>query len=421
MNQSPFRVLRQRNFRLFWGGQFISLVGGWAQQVAMAWVTMTIVHTAIALGIMQAVSAIPPAVLMLHGGVAADKYDKRRILIVTQSLFTLVAFGLAFVVASGHLQYWHIIVASLISGVGFAFDLPANQALVPELVERHEIPAAVKLNQAIFHGSRMIGPGIAGWLIGRFGEYSAFVANGVSFLPVIATLMVIRSIRTSESRPMGSATEAMREGFAYVRTRPRMIALLGMTGLTTMVVFPNFAMLMPFYVKTVLGMGAREVGIVMSCGGAAACIAAFSLMIVPEDKQVRRIGLGFIGICVGLVILWAGPTFGHINTRPHWLNLSMTCVGVAIQSFSVTSALGLGASIMQQTVADEVRGRVMSLQSLMFIGIMPFGALIMTALVDRMSMPRELLLAAGVYAVGAAFLLTLLIASEDRAVIPANP
>lgn len=382
----------------------------------MAWVTMTIVHTALALGTMQAVAAIPPAVLMLHGGVAADKWNKRRILIVTQSLFTLVAFGLAYVVATGHLQYWHIILASLISGVGFAFDLPANQALVPELVDRHEIPAAVKLNQAIFHGSRMIGPGIAGWLIGRYGEYSAFVANGVSFLPVIATLMVIRSIRTSEHRPAGSATEAMREGFAYVRTRPRLMALLAMTALTTTLVFPNFAMLMPFYVKNVLKMGAGQVGVVMSCGGAAACTAAFSLMIVPEDKQIRRIGFGFVGICLGLVILWAGPTLGHIESRPHLLNLVMTCVGVAIQSFSVTSALGLGATIMQQSIADEVRGRVMSLQSLMFIGIMPFGALMMTALVDRISMPRELLVSAVLYGLGASWVFRKLSDSRSEVV-----
>jgi hypothetical protein len=287
---------------------------------------------------------------------------------------------------------------------------------VPELVDRHEIPAAVKLNQAIFHGSRMIGPGIAGWLIGRFGEYSAFLANGVSFLPVIGTLMVIRSIRTSESRPTGSATEAMREGFAYVRTRPRLMALLGMTALTTILVFPNFAMLMPFYVKNVLHMGAREVGIVMACGGAAACVAAFSLMIVPEDKQVQRIGLGFVGVCVGLVILWAGPTLGRLGAHPVWLNLTLTCIGVSIQSFSVTSALGLGATIMQQTVADEVRGRVMSVQSLMFIGIMPVGALMMTGLVDLLTMPREMLLAAGAYGLGASYLLRLLVASGNEAV-----
>jgi MFS family permease len=402
---SPLAVLKQRNFLLFWSGQFVSLTGGWMQQVAMAWVTMKVVDTALGLGVMNFVAAIPPALLMLHGGVAADKLDKRRILIVTQTLFTLVAFWLAYLVGAGELRYWHIIVASLISGVGMAFDLPANQALVAELVDRHEIPAAVQLNTAIFHGSRMIGPGLAGWLIGRFGEYSAFVANGVSFLPVIGTLVVIRAIRTSESRPSGSVLESMREGFQYVRSQPRLLALLGISALTTMLVFPNFAILMPFYVKNVLKLGAPAVGTVMSFGGGAAFLAAMSLLVVPEAKQVRRIGFGLAGICTGTIILWAGPTFGQVAARPAGVNLAMTCFGVCVLSSSVTTALGLGATIMQRTVPDELRGRVMSLQSLVFIGIMPFGALLMTSLVDLMTMPRELLLAACLYGLGAAYLL----------------
>ncbi|HEY3412871.1 MAG TPA: MFS transporter [Armatimonadota bacterium] len=402
---SPLSVLGQRNFRLYWGGQLVSLTGGWMQQTAMAWVTMTIVHSAMALGVMNVVAAIPPAVLMLHGGVAADKLDKRRILMVTQTLFMVVSFVLAYLVWAHRLSYWHIIIASLISGVGMAFDLPANQALVPELVDREQIPAAVQLNQAIFHGSRMIGPGFAGAMIRFLGEYSAFVANGISFLPVIGTLAVIRSIRPSESHVSGSATEAMREGFAYVRVRPQLLALLGMTALTTTLVFPNFAILMPFYVKNVLKMDAAAVGLVMSVGGGAAFLSAMSLLVVPEQKRVTRIGHGFVGICTAMIILWAGPALGQTGVRPGSLNLAMTCLGVAVMSASVTSALGLGATILQQTVPDELRGRVMSLQSLTFIGIMPFGALMTTALVDAMTMPNELLLAAGVYGLGAAYLL----------------
>jgi MFS family permease len=448
----PLAVLGNRGFRLYWLGQIVSLVGGWMQALAQSWVTMELARGAFALGAVNFVSAIPGALLMLQGGVAADRFDKRRILIATQCLFMVSAFALAFLLKTGHLRFWHILLSAGILGIAFAFDLPASQALVPDLVEREHIPAAVQLNQAIFHGSRLIGPGLAGWLIGNYGAYSAFVANGVSFLPVIVTLMVIRPIREVENTVPRSALRAMREGFAYVRVRPQLLSLLGLTALTTTLVFPNFAILMPFYVKNVLKLGATEVGFTMSSGGFGAFVGASALLLVPVGKRIHRIGLGMAGIVSGMLVLYAAPHLGLGAARhlPMWVaalvvaaltalwlsrmrswrawragaaailglgalaiavarpqatvggglpdHLLIACAGTAMLSFSVSSALGMGATILQETVPDELRGRVMSLQSLVFVGIMPFSALIITKLVDLVTMPVELLAGAILYA-----------------------
>ncbi len=401
----PWAPLRHRNYRLYWIGQFVSLIGGWAQQLAAAWVTMQLAPTATALGVVTFVASIPPILLLLHGGVAADKGNKRIILIWTQVLFASLAFVMAYLVGSGKLEYWHILAFAVISGIGMAFEMPANNALAPDLVEREEIPAAVQLNQAIFHGSRVIGPGIAGWLIGQFGAQAAYIANGVSFLPVILTLLVIRPLRVSTPQAHGSILAAMREGLGYIRSQRRVMALIWVGLLTTLLIFPNFAVLMPYYVKNVLKMGAGAVGTTMTVGGSAALLGAMSIMIVPERYRVRHMAVGFAGIVTGLLILWAGPGLGLMQGHSAGFNLTVACVGVAFQSFSVSSTLGIAATIIQQTVPDELRGRVMSVNSLAFMGAMPIGVMALSALADAITMPWEMLISSLLYGVFAFVLL----------------
>ncbi|HEY3268649.1 MAG TPA: MFS transporter [Armatimonadota bacterium] len=394
ITESPLAVLKNRNFALFWSGQLISLVGSWMQALAQTWVVMSLTHTAFALGIVNFVSALPPALLMLHGGVAADKMDKRRILIVTQCIFVAGAFTMAALVRSGRIQLWHVMAMAVALGFAVAFDLPANQALTPELVDRRHIPSAVQLNQAIFHGSRLIGPAIAGWLIGRFGSYSAFVANGISFIPVILTLLIVRPVRVVQGRPAGGALEAMREGLGYVKTRPRLKAMLLLTGLTTSIVFPNTVMLMPFYVKNVLHLGAAALGTTMSAGGGGAFLGSMALLIVPEDKRVSRIALGMIGLTGTLFGMAALPSL-HLHAAA---NLAVACLGAAILGSAMASVGGLVATIIQQSVPDQLRGRVMSLQSLVFLGVLPFASLIVSKAADALTLPREMFVAAIVYA-----------------------
>jgi MFS family permease len=399
------RVLSQRNFLLYWLGQLVSLVGTWMQQLALSWVVLDLSRSAFALGMVNFVSALPPALLLLYGGTIADRFSKRKVLIVSQIVFMTGAFVLAWLVHGGHLRMWHIFAMAVVMGVAQAFDLPASQALVPELVEPQQIAPAVQLNQAIFHGSRFIGPPVAGWLIARYGTFAGFLVNGISFMPVIATLFVIRSLRPGQPRPRKESTlTAMKAGFAYVREHPFVLDLMGITALTTTLVFPNMVVLMPYYVKDVLHQNAGAVGTIMGVSGLGAFVGAMSLLVIRAEQRLRRIVLGMAGITIAMLILSISAT-AHLGQLGHVsINLIVVCVGAAIQGLSMSASLGLVNSIIQQAVPDELRGRVTSLQTLVFIGIMPFSGLLMTKIVDLVSMPRELLGAALCYGLGAGML-----------------
>ena len=409
------RVLQQRNFLLYWLGQLVSLVGTWMQQLALSWVVLSLSSSASALGTVNFVSSLPPALLLLYGGTIADRFNKRTVLIISQVVFMLGAFILAGLVYSGHLRLWHILAMAVAMGVAQAFDMPANQALVPELVERDQIGAAVQLNQAIFYGSRFIGPPVAGWLIARYGTFAGFVVNGLSFLPVIATLFVIRSLRPGQPRAgKESAITSMKAGFGYVRAHPFVLDLMGITALTTTLVFPNMAILMPYYVKNVLHLNAGAVGTMMGVSGLGAFVGAMSLLVVRAEQRLRRIVLGMTGITLAMLImsLTAILPLGRIGSLP--ANLVLACVGAVVLGLSISSSLGLVNAIIQQSVPDELRGRVTSLQTLVFVGIMPFSGLLMTHLVDLVSMPRELIGAAIGYGLGAVMIFRRLSSDANR-------
>jgi MFS family permease len=414
---SALNVLKQHNFLLYWLGQFVSLVGTWMQQLALSWVVLDLTRSAFALGMVNFVSALPPALLLLYGGTIADRFSKRKVLILSQVIFLIGALVLAVLVRGGHLQIWHILTVAVVMGIAQAFDLPANQALVPELVERHEIASAVQLNQAIFHGSRFIGPPIAGWLIAQYGAFTGFLVNGISFIPVIATLFLIRSLRPGQARSRESTLEAMRGGFAYVRERRFLLDLMGITALTTTLVFPNMAVLLPYYVKDVLHQGAGAVGTLMGVSGLGAFIGAMSLLVIGPSQYLRRIAVGMAGITVAMLIMSAAAVFelgrmGGVST-----NLILACIGSGVLGLALSSSLGVVNTVIQQVVPDELRGRVTSLQTLVFIGIMPFSSLLMSSIVDVTGMPWELIGAALLYGVGSLVLYRRLDTDEARQAI----
>jgi MFS family permease len=414
---SVVEVLRHRNFLLYWLGQFVSLIGTWMQQLALSWVVLDLSRSAFSLGTVNFVGSLPPALLLLYGGTIADRFSKRKVLIVSQFVFMVGAFVLAWLVRRGNVQMWHVLAMAAAMGVAQAFDMPASQALVPELVERQEIGSAVQLNQAIFHGSRFIGPPLAGWLIALYGTYAGFLVNGISFLPVIATLFVIRSLRPGQPRRRESTLTAVQAGFAYVRTHPFLSNLMGITALTTTLVFPNMAVLMPYYIKDVLHQNAGVVGTMMGISGLGAFVGAMTLLFVQEEQRMRRIALGMAGITVAMLLLGFGALLaGHLpRIGPLPGSLALAFAGAAILGISISSSQGLVNSIIQQAVPDELRGRVTSLQTLVFIGIMPFSGLLMTKVVDIVSMPRELVVAAAVYGIAAAVLFRPLNARVARA------
>jgi MFS family permease len=396
-------ALQSRDYLLFWSGMTVSMVGMWMQALATNWVVLAqITKSAAALGWINFASALPMLVLSLFGGVAADRRDKRRILFVTQTVLMLLAFLFAVLVASGHLRLWHVLLMSVLGGVAAAYDMPAFQAYYPTLVKREDLAQAIALNQASFHGSRLIGPALGGLAIQWWGASSAFVANGLSFVAVLVALILIRARPGPAESGRGSTFAAMAEGLRFVRQDVRLQSLMGITALTTLLVFPNIAVLLPLYAQVVLHMGPGGMGGLMAASGLGALVGAVALLGIAPRARVQRIALGMGAIPVGLTVLAHSHLF--------WLSAA----AVAVQSVGLATAMGLVATILQQSVPDHLRGRVMSVHGMMFVGIMPFAALLVPGIADRLGLPRELQIAAIFYAlVGAVLLVRLKGAPAD--------
>jgi MFS family permease len=379
-------VLRNRDFRLYWSGQAVSLTGTWAQGMAQSWLVLGLTSSAFALGLVNFATAIPALLLSLLGGAAADRLDRRRILLVTQAAMMALAFILGTLVALGQAQFWQVLLIALGLGVAMAYDLPANQALVPELVKREEIPRAIALNNAVFHGSRLIGPALAGALIGLVGLAGAFFANGLSFVAVIASLLLIRSRGAGSRAP--SQWQAIREGLRYVRAQPRIGAMLGLTALTSMFVFPNLAVMMPVYARDVLRVGVSEMSFLMAASGLGALLGSLGLLAVRREQQKSRIFGGVALLVLSLLALaWAR-------------SFPLALIGVALLSLGISIAMGLAATVIQEQVDPALRGRVMGLYSLSFMGVIPFSGLGATALTDWIGLPTVMQLSALLYATG---------------------
>jgi len=279
-------------------------------------------------------------------------------------------------------------------GLATAYDLPAYQSFYPQLVGREDLPQAIALNQAAFHGSRIIGPAIASWFVAQWGMAAAFFANGASFLAVIGSLLLIQPRDATGGTTKGRLS--MAEGVRYVREHPQIVALLGLTVITTMFVFPNAATLMPFYAKHVLQVGAGGLGVVMAVSGAGALLGAMFLVALPRRFRIRWIMTALVVIALSLSALaWSRY-------------LAVSVAAAAVLSFGISSTLGVASTMVQESVPDALRGRVMSLYSLAFTGVAPFAALAIARLADVIGMRRELLLAAVLYGVCGVLLMPML-------------
>ena len=389
------RALRNREFALFWSGQAISQTGTWMQQFAQGWVVTTLASSALALASVNLAASIPILILTPFGGVAADRMERRRILLVTQSALAALAVVMGVLIDADCLHLWHVWLIAALLGVATAYDLPAYQSFFPQLVEREDLPQAIALNQATFHGSRIIGPAIASWLVARWGMAAAFFANGASFLAVIGSLLLIRPRAAMVDRTAHMRL-SMAEGVRYVRQRPNMIALLGLTTITTVFVFPNVATLMPFYVKHVLHVGPGGLGTIMAVSGTGAFLGALFLLALP-----RRARIGWIMTALVLIAL-------TLSSLAWSRDLALSVAATAILSFGISSSLGVTSIMVQESVPDALRGRVMSLYSLAFTGAAPFAALAVARLADVIGMRRELLLAAALYGICGGLLMPML-------------
>ena len=369
-------ALRHRNYRLFLTGQIISTVGTWMQSVAMPWLALQLTHSGFLVGLVLAVQFTPVLLGSQFGGIIADRYRKRSILLATQSAFTLPSFALFALSASGHAQYWEVLIAAAATGTINLFDVPARQAFVIEMVGKQDLMNAIALNSSVFNGAAVVGPSVAGVIIGAAGVPICFLANSVSYLAAVAALLLMRNLPTvvREQREK-RALARIAEGARYARHEP-IVGLL----LVVVAMFSLFAMnrltLMPLFADQVLHVGARGFGFLMGSMGAGALAGALTLAFFPRlgADPSRQFWLG---------MLWVGALLLFSLSRSFPLSLGTLFVAGYCQISFVATA----NNRIQTLTPDHLRGRVMALYAQALIGVGPIGSTQAGALAELLGAP----------------------------------
>jgi MFS family permease len=366
-----FLALRHRNFRLFWFGQLISLIGTWMQTVGQAWLVLELTHSAWLLGVVGALQFLPVMLLSLFGGVLADRLPKRTVLLFTQSSAMLQAFALWALVATGQVHLWHVLVLASLLGLTNSLDMPTRQAFVVEMVGREDLPNAVALNSSLFNLARIVGPGLGGLIIAWLGVAPLFLLNAISFIPVIAGIALIdmrqlhASVKPSDllkDAPRKSTIQSLREGLAYVMRTPAVLLIIAVLGVISLFGI-NFNVVLPLFATDVLHTGPEGFGFISSAFGLGSLISALWLAWSNQKPSIHYMLINAFAFC----ILEGAFAISHLFALSLIL---IAAVGFAQIAFSAT------ANTTLQTVSpDHLRGRVMSVYMLVFAGSIPLGNL----------------------------------------------
>lgn len=395
MNHQAFRTmlraLRHRNYRLFFIGQGISLIGTWMTRLTTGWLVWRLTHSAEMLGLLGFIGHVPAFLLAPFAGVWADRLNRHRLLTATQILAMLQSFALATLTLSDVVQVWQVFALQALQGVINAFDMPSRQALMVDLVEdRKDLPNAIALNSSMFNAARLVGPSIAGILIAWVGEGWCFLIDGVSYIAVIASLLIMR---LTVHRPPARKKKVMHElidglryinGFAPIRAIILLLALVGLVGMP-------YTVLLPIIVTHTLHSGPHTLGFLMGSMGVGALVGALYL---ASRKSVlglgRLIPLASATFGLGLVILG----LSHSQTLS-MIVMSLTGVGFIIH-------MAASNTVIQTLVRDDMRGRVMALFGMAFMGMAPFGSLLAGAVAERIGAPETVIACGLICMVGAA-------------------
>ncbi len=376
-----FRALYSRNYRLFFGGQGISLIGTWMQQIAMSWLVYRLTNSVFLLGLIGFSSQISSLFFSPFAGVLSDRWNRHHILVVTQSLAMIQAFILAFLTLTGAVAVHHLIILSIFLGLVNAFDMPTRQAFVVEMVERREnLGNAIALNSFLFNGARLVGPSIAGILISILGEGMCFLLNGASFLAVIIALLAMKMTPNKKNTDKTQVLQGLKEGFIYAFGFPPIRSILLFLGWISFVGTANTT-LMPVFARDILHGDSKTYGFLMAAIGVGAIIAAIFLASRKSVLGLGRlivIGSGIFGI--GLILL----SLSHIL----WLSFFL----LLITGFGMMVHLASSNTIVQTIVDDDKRGRVMSLYATAFMGMAPLGSLVGGSLAGWIGAPLTLIL-----------------------------
>jgi len=375
------RALRYRNFRLFFFGQLISLIGVWMQSTAQQWLVYRITGSQLKLGTVTFMGFLPVLILSLFMGVIVDRLPIRKILVGTQSWFMFCAAALAIITFLDIVRYEYILVLALLFGIGNALDMPARQAIYTDLVDRPDLLNAIALNSSVFNGARIIGPAIGGFVVAQLGEAPAFAINSLTYIAVIAGLLLMQ-IQPKETASGGGGLQNLKDGLIYLFNEKRVLGLVVMVALFSVVGF-SYLTLLPVFAQDVLDIGAEGFGLLLSAQGIGALVAALSLAFKGDKLPKGKMLIGSrVLLCFALLLL----SFSR--------QTSISVIALIFAGFGFISKLALTNTLIQLIVPDGLRGRVLSSYTWAIGGFFPIGSLLIGYLGDIVGAPTAVLLSA---------------------------
>ena len=372
---ATLRALRHRNFQLFFSGQLISLVGTWMQTIAESWLVYRLTGSPFLLGAAGFASQFPVFLVAPLGGIVADRFNRQRVVIGTQISSMILALIFAILTLTGVVRVWQIFVLATLLGVVNAFDIPARQSFLVDMVGKEDLMNAIALNSSMFNGARIVGPAIAGILVAKIGEGWCFFANAVSYIAVITGLLLMRVERPTRLASSGPALAHLKEGLDFVLNNEPILVLLLLLGLVSLVAMP-YSVLMPVFADRILHGGARGLGTLMGATGVGALLGALTL--------ATRVGVRGLGRWIAFSCGGFGVSLVLFSLSRHfWLSaILLLPVG-----YCMMLQMSSSNTLIQAMVPDDLRGRVMALYTMMFMGMAPFGSLFAGSLAHRLGAP----------------------------------
>jgi len=386
MNISTFRAFKSRNYRLYFSGQSISLIGTWMQKTAVSWVIYSLTHDTFMLGVSLFASQFPSFLFSLYGGVVSDRYNRYRVLLTTQVLSLVQAILLAVLILLKHYEVWEILSLSVFLGVINAFDVPARQSLVYEMIDdKDDLPNALALNSSMVNLSRLIGPGIAGIVLEKIGDGACFLLNAVSFVAVIASLLMMRLPKYVSKPHTKDVFGELTEGFSYIKRTPEILFVIIMLMFISLFVLP-YSTLIPYYARDVFHGTASTFGIIDSFIGLGAFSGAIFLASIKPGHNLKKIlAINTLVFGLGLVL------FSH---EGHYI---LALLFAALAGFGMMSQITISNTLLQTTADPKMRGRVISFYAMAFFGMQPLGGLVI-GYVSKIIGTKNTLLGEGIIA-----------------------
>jgi MFS family permease len=376
-----FRALGHRNYRLFFGGQGLSLIGTWMQQIAISWLVYRLTHSAFLLGTVGFASRIPTFLFASLAGVLADRLNRHHILVVTQTLAMIQAMILAILVLTETIAIWHIIVLCVFLGLINALDVPTRQSFVVDMIEKREdLGNAIALNSSIVNGARLIGPSVAGILIAALGEGMCFLLNGLSFIAVILALLAMKITPKNREEQGSQLFKGLKEGFSYTFGFPPIRSILLLLALVSLMAMP-YTVLMPIFAEKILKGGPQTLGFLFGATGVGAIVGSIYL-------ASRKTVLGLGKIIVISANLFGISLIAFSLSRLFWLSLFI----MPLIGFGMLVQMASSNTVLQTIVEEDKRGRVMSFYTMAFMGMVPFGSLLAGSLADIIGAPNTVMI-----------------------------